>query len=367
MHDRRASQSIPPGLPADAGASVDVTVADPIRVTVPQIINMMLAPAQEAIVSRGLAWGTPVAGVGTQLDGTVIGQSPAAGTNVPLGSTVTPTAIIHILVPNVLGLTTAQATAKLTAANLKAAPAAQLSDQTLDTVLSQTPVAGSSALQASTVNIIVADGKPIPNMVGHLTSEFSAPLTDGQFVLNIKATTPSQQPIGTVLDQSPAGGTKAPLKTVIQVSEAAGVAVPNLAGLTPAAAKSALDALKLGMTATGAGVVVKQNPVAGTMVPLATNVVVTLADPNAFVSVPNLVGRTVAVARTMLASLNLAVGASDAVFSTAAVGTIVSQDPAAGTRVPRGTSIDFEVSRGPLRGGNVFSTPGALITPGRIF
>ncbi|MHC4335788.1 MAG: PASTA domain-containing protein [Planctomycetota bacterium] len=94
------------------------------------------------------------------------------------------------------------------------------------------------------------------------------------------------------------------------------------------------------------GAVASQNPAGETAVPIGSTVylVVSLGAPH---FVPNVVGETQADANSLITGAGLAIGSITYEFSgTVAAGTVISQNPAGGTTVPGGSSVDLVVSLG---------------------
>ncbi len=132
--------------------------------------------------------------------------------------------------------------------------------------------------------------------------------------------------------------------------------VPNVAGMTQAAAVVALDSsgLILG-TVTGqcsdtvpSGGIQSQNPVAGVDAGSgsAVNVVVSIGPCN--VTVPDVSGQTQAAATDALMSAGLVAGAVAGQCSFAvASGSVIAQTPAAGATAASGSAVDLKVSTGP--------------------
>ena len=113
------------------------------------------------------------------------------------------------------------------------------------------------------------------------------------------------------------------------------VAVPNVVGLTLAAATSALTAagLVLGTVSGGDGVVEDQTPDAGTIVLIGSAVDVVLAVT--LVAVPNVGGLTQAAASALITTAGLVVG------TVTGVGTVVDQTPEAAALVTPGSAVDL--------------------------
>lgn len=137
---------------------------------------------------------------------------------------------------------------------------------------------------------------------------------------------------------------------------AANVAVPNVAGLTQAAAQSALVAanLQVGNVSTAfdnnvpSGQVISQQPLAGASVPTGSTVDLVVSQGPAPVSVPSVVGLTQATADSTLLAVNLVTGSVTTIASnTVPAGQVISQNPSAGISVPQGSAVDLVISSGP--------------------
>ena len=132
-------------------------------------------------------------------------------------------------------------------------------------------------------------------------------------------------------------------------------AIPDLAGLTLAQAENALAEvnLRLGDTSevydeqVAVGLVLTFTPTAGSQVPRDTAVDVVLSRGPAPVTIPTLVGQPIASARTTLTDLGLVASVRREYSETVARGAIISAEPAAGTEVPRETTVSLVVSDGP--------------------
>jgi len=120
----------------------------------------------------------------------------------------------QVSVPNVTGESQANATAALTAAGLKVSvQKREVSEPQPGTVISQSPSAGSQAKIGSSVTIVVAQAPqrvPVPNVVGQSEEQATATLTGQGFTSTIvtrTVTDPTKN--GIVVQQSPAAGAKA--------------------------------------------------------------------------------------------------------------------------------------------------------------
>ncbi len=132
--------------------------------------------------------------------------------------------------------------------------------------------------------------------------------------------------------------------------------VPNVMGQAQAAASTAITGagLVVGVVTQEfsvtvvSGSIISQDPVAGTLVAPGSTVALTVSKGPQPQSVPDLVGQTQAAASTAITGAGLTVGTITQEFSaTVASGTVISQNPAAGTSAAPGSSVSLTVSKGP--------------------
>jgi VWFA-related protein len=206
-----------------------------------------------------------------------------------------------VTVPNVVNQTQASATTALTGAGLVVGTVTQQSSATVlaGRVSSQNPAAGVGVTAGSAVNLVVSTGPApapgptmvtVPNVVNQAQAAATAAIQGAQLVL------------GTISQQSSA--------------------------------------------TIAAGSVISQSPAAGSS--LATGSAVSLVVSTGPVAVPNVVNQTQAAATTTLTGAGLAVGAvSQASSATVPSGSVISQNPAAGTSVAAGSAVALVVSTGP--------------------
>ena len=97
-----------------------------------------------------------------------------------------------------------------------------------------------------------------------------------------------------------------------------------------------------------AGSVISQNPVAGTQIAIGSAVALVVSSGPPLVTVPNVVNLTQAAATSAIASASLTVGAITNASSTMVpAGSIISQNPTAGTEITIGSAVALVVSSGP--------------------
>jgi eukaryotic-like serine/threonine-protein kinase len=199
----------------------------------------------------------------------------------------------------------------------------------------------------------------VPGVVGLALTDAQRRLTSLGFKPTVgESRFSADAPKSTVLSQAPAAGTAAARGTPVTLDVSAGqqrATIPELAGLTrDDAARALADAgLELGQVVEqpgneARGHILSSRPEAGQVVPLETRVdLVTSAGP-AELSMPDVTGRDLLSARSLLEQLGLTVGppAYDST-STLPAGTIIAQNPALGTPVALGATISLRISGRP--------------------
>jgi beta-lactam-binding protein with PASTA domain len=262
-------------------------------------------------------------------------------------------------VPNVVGLTAGQATQTLHNDNLTVGTSTvQASRTTKGEVLSTDPKAGASVSKNSAVNLVVSGGPNIPTVqvptvTGKQLTQAIALLQAANLGYTVHDVT-SNQPVGTVLNQDPAGGTKTleTHKVALTVSGTQStVSVPSVVGQSPARAGSILTQanLTVGSQTTACsnqpnGVVSSQSPASGANVQPNTSVNLVVSTGNC-VSVPGVVGQSQSAATSAITGAGLV---ANTTFDTtcgggAQPGNVDSQTPAAGGQVNSGTTVNISI------------------------
>lgn len=95
-----------------------------------------------------------------------------------------------------------------------------------------------------------------------------------------------------------------------------------------------------------AGTVLSENPGAGTSVKKGVSVALVVSSGAKTVSIPNVVGQTVASAESTLLAAKFVV-TTRYINNPAAVGTVTSETPGASTQAPEGSTVSLDVSNGP--------------------
>jgi hypothetical protein len=143
------------------GSSVHV---GPGTVAVPDVVGETQAAATTSITAAGLVLGTVTTqSSSTVPSGSLISESPAAGTQVSAGSAVNlvvSSGTEQVAVPNVAGDTQAAATTAITGAGLVLGTVTSQSSSTVPSgsVISQNPAAATEVSSGSAVNLVVSSG-----------------------------------------------------------------------------------------------------------------------------------------------------------------------------------------------------------------
>jgi beta-lactam-binding protein with PASTA domain len=149
--------------------------------------------------------------VGEARPGIVLEERPAGGSQADKGSTV---ALIvsaapgAVTVPNAVGIPQGEARDRLVAAGFKVTNASVSSAQPTGTVVAQSPPAGDKVTRGTTVRINVSKGSAtanVPSEVGQTSDAAQRDLAGKGFKPAV-VQVPSDQPLGTVVAQSPSGG-----------------------------------------------------------------------------------------------------------------------------------------------------------------
>jgi eukaryotic-like serine/threonine-protein kinase len=141
----------------------------------------------------------------------VFGQNPAQGTGASKGSTVkllVSRGPSQKTVPNAVGETQTQARSTLVAAGFEVGSSEVFSDQAAGTVVAQAPAAGARAAPGSKVHLNISKGSAtadVPSTVGMTAAQAQSNLAAKGFRTTV-TNVPSDQPVGTVVAQSPTGG-----------------------------------------------------------------------------------------------------------------------------------------------------------------
>ena len=267
-----------------AGVAVAVLLlAGTGKVTVPDVSGQTEQAAGAILRHAGLTPIPSLAPSATVPTGRVVRQSPGPGTlaskgarvNIVISGGPASTALV-----NVEGLTSAQALARLRAAGFKPASTPQPSSTVAaGHVINTDPAAGTLVQVGSPVTVFVSSGPApvhVPDVSGQRQSAAEAAIRSAGLTVGSVTPRSSTQPPGSVISQSPTGGTSAPAGskvdlTIAQAPKPKEATVPDVVGKKEAAAVSLLE--KAGFTPKTAttpsteeakvGAVLEQSPAAG--------------------------------------------------------------------------------------------------------
>ncbi|MDI3299193.1 MAG: Stk1 family PASTA domain-containing Ser/Thr kinase [Bacillota bacterium] len=159
------SQDPPPGEAVKAGQPVRVVVSQgPEQVTVPAVTNMPQSTAETLLGARGLRVRVVQEYSDSVASGYVIDQSPAAGSPLAQGSTVTLTvsqgpSVNQVVVPALVGLGVDDALNQLRSNQLVPGKMSyQLAGYPAGTVVSTSPAAGQMVAPGSAVDLVISQG-----------------------------------------------------------------------------------------------------------------------------------------------------------------------------------------------------------------
>jgi beta-lactam-binding protein with PASTA domain len=313
-------------LPVNLGVSMPDVVGQAEQSALDELDGLGLA---DVVVSPPLG---VVDDVGEPPTRIVLEQRPGAGELVafedPVGLLVG-TSVETVEVPTVIGrdVQTARGTLQERGLDLRAPPEALEQD----IVVTQEPEAGAEVAPDTVVVVTVTDGEAVvPDVVGEDVGRARELVTQARLAFE-------GPEAGVVSSQDPLPGTRAGAGSVVSVEvgpPVEGVTVPNLIGLTPDEAREALGGTLVLGPVQSAELVIAQTPAVGETVPRGSTVNVTQGSPtDDQVTVPTVVGLEVEQARVALERSGLTTDAD------AQDGTVLQQDPAAGSLVPRGTRV----------------------------
>jgi beta-lactam-binding protein with PASTA domain len=280
----------------DNTVSVLLNTSPPL-VTVPNIVGQTQGAATTSITGAGLVVGTVnTASSNTVPSGSVISESPAAGTQVNVGwaiNLVVSTGPAQVAVPNVVGQTQGAATTSISGAGLVVGTVNTASSNTVPSgsVISESPAPGTLVNVGSAVNLVVSTGPAqvaVPNVVGQTQGAATTSISGAGLVVGTVGTASSNTvPSGSVISESPAPGTLVNLGSAVNLVVSTGpaqVAVPNVVGQTQGAATTSINGAGLVVGTVGtassntvpSGSVISESPAPGTLVNLgsAVNLVV---------------------------------------------------------------------------------------------
>ena len=160
------------------------------------------------------------AGAGSDLSGGGDeGASAPTAVTEPTTETTTPPQLPSVEIPDVVGMSTADARNALQEASLTDSVEKKYSNEAKGTVLKQTPRSRLEVPEGTTVELIVAQPFPkVPNVTSKNLTQARRTLRNAGFTVAIRKKNSTTQRDGDIVSQNPSGGTQArPGRTVTLV------------------------------------------------------------------------------------------------------------------------------------------------------
>jgi len=197
------------------------------------------------------------------------------------------------------------------------------------------------------------DTKPVPDVTGATLEQALTRLQEDGFKVAVdRANSPA--PEGTVFEQDPAAGDEAEEGSTVRISVSEGpatAAIPDVVGQKEDDARSALDGAGFEVNAVQVfsqqpeGTVVAQNPAGGQDAQVGSAVRINVSKGSGTTTVPNVTGLSEDDAKQQLSDADLKANVVE-VPSQQDSGTVVAQNPAAGSQLQQGSTVRLNVSRG---------------------
>jgi beta-lactam-binding protein with PASTA domain/predicted Ser/Thr protein kinase len=365
--DTVIKQSPSAGTAVDKNSSVTLTISLGAKTNqMPDVTGQARSFAESAINALGLNLKINIASEYSDSvpEGSVVNQTPWAGSTVQDGESVTLTISQGgnpIIVPNVVAMeeTEAQTLLQSSSYGLRVSLGTREFSETvpLGQVISQSPQSGTSAKKGDTVTLIVSKGQDTIEVGNYVGSELTTVKSMVKDFTITKASEEYSETIlsGYIISQSPTAGSRAVKGSTVNVVISKGstpVPVPDVTGKTQAQAETTLKNAGFIVTAAdgtsmtvASGSVISQMPIAGQSGHKGDTVNITVSRGKPQVSVPNVVGSTQAFARSTIESALLVVKISEANDSNVPQGQVISQSPVSGN-VDQGSEVTIVVSLG---------------------
>jgi eukaryotic-like serine/threonine-protein kinase len=269
------------------------------------------------------------------------------------------TAAKPVAVPDVVGVQERLAVLDIRNAGLKELIERRPNDEGVEegVVFDQDPEPGDRTERGNFVTIVVSEGPSkvvIPNVVGQSRDQAVSQLTEAGLKPNVVPVN-SLQPVDTVLATGPKAGTEVILGTAVRVNVSKGpkpVTVPSVIGSPFESAESTLQGLGFAVAREEveddqpAGVVVGQNPAAGTQQGKGSLITLQVSSGPQTSQVPDVTSLTEADATAQLQQSGFEVQVVEEIIEDEfSDGKVLSQDPEGGSDAEQGTTVVIVVGR----------------------
>ena len=249
-------------------------------VDVPYVVGLQQAQAVNLITERELVPRVRRVSNSDVEEGFVFAQSPIEGTDVDKDTVViidVSSGKPEVTVPSVVGQSSTDAVAELTRAGLDTQIVKVNSDKEEDTVVAQSPAAGTVVVEGTQIRINVSEGpKPVnvPNVIGLPYDQAASELQRAGFAV-ARVDVDSELAKGIVQDQDPNGGSESSKGATVTLSVSRGpvtTSIPDVTNQDVTIAQATLEAAgfrtRVVLENTDEpgfdGIVISQDPIGGT-------------------------------------------------------------------------------------------------------
>lgn len=271
-----------------------------------------------------------------------------------------------VKVPDVVGMTEEQAKAALKKKDLGIKVVARQESKKYEEgkVSEQKTAAGKKVAKNTTIKVVVSSGLKgeeidVPDVSGMSEDEAQKALENaGLKVGTSEFAYDDNIAEGLVIGTTPGAGSKATKDTEIKMKVSKGAekkTVPNLVGMSENDARNALQSVGLTVgTVTydyndsyEKGIVMSQSVGSGKKATKGMTIDFAVSQGKREVSVPSVVGNTLANAKQSISGAGLSVGnVSEQYSASVPAGCVISCDPGAGSSVAPGSAVNLVVSKG---------------------
>ncbi|MGH8972361.1 MAG: Stk1 family PASTA domain-containing Ser/Thr kinase [Acidimicrobiia bacterium] len=287
----------------------------------------------------------------------------------------------NVTVDDYRGLTLDKATLLIERAGLEATPTFEINDRVPENeVFKQDPDPGTKVDKGDEIKLTVSQGRgkvTVPDVSGKSASDAEAILEDAGLEVDLRQEASDSVERGKVTRTEPAANAEAERGSEVVIFESTGaqlVKVPDVTGQTSVSASNQLgaagfkvDPVTESSDTVAANTVIRTEPQAGSDAPKGSTVRMVVSSGEEEVRVPSVVGLTQSEATAVLEDAGFQVATDDAtVLNPTSNGRVISQTPAAGSRVARGSTVRITVGRLAAGGGTTTTTGGTTTTTGGI-
>ena len=263
----------------------------------------------------------------------------------------------QVTVPGIIGMDQAAATAALQQVGLGLEVGGEEFSETIarGLIISSDPEPGASVAADSIVSVVLSRGPEryaVPDVRGEPLAAAQTAITDANLAVGaITEDWDAEIPVGSVVSTDPEVGDELKSGALVNLIVSKGpkpVKLPGLAGVEVAEATAQLEAAGLVVTTTeefsteyASGLVVSSTPAKGERVPVGSTVALVVSKGPPPVEVPYLIDMKRDDAVYTLQQLGLNVEINEPPFTP--LNRVISQDPAAGTLIPVGSTVTITI------------------------